>query len=138
MRDQASVRRIPALLLAAAFVVCPLGAGAQTPAGDGAAMAGYFGNTLSISIPDMYSAKRYFAPDHTYTETGDDGDVHGTWSIKDGKVCTTQSQEYIDRLKEYCNLGVGKKAGETWVDKDPLTGNRITFTLIAGRGATAN
>jgi len=135
MRDQADRRHIAPLLLFSALTSFPLGAGAQAPASDAAAMAGYFGNTLAISIPDMYSAKRYFSTDHTYTETGDDGDVHGTWAIKDGKVCTTQSQEYLDRLKEYCNLGVGRKAGETWVDKDPMTGNRITFTLVAGRAA---
>jgi len=135
MRDQGRQRPL-ALALLLALPLAASTVAAQTPpaANDTAAMAGYFGNTLTISIPDMYSAKRYFAPDHTYTETGDDGDVHGTWSIKDGKVCTTQSQKYLDRLKEYCNLGVGKKAGETWADKDPLTGNRITFALVSGRG----
>ena len=138
MRDQVIRRCFATALLLSAVAALPLMATAQQPSNDAAAMAGYFGATLTISIPDMYSAKRWFKPDHTYTETGDDGDVHGTWSIKDGKVCTTQSQEYIDRLKEYCNLGVGKKAGETWLDKDPLTGNRITFTLVAGRSAAAS
>jgi hypothetical protein len=122
-----------ALLLALPLAASAVAAQTAPATTDAEAMAGYFGNTLTISIPDMYSAKRYFAPDHTYTETGDDGDVHGTWAIKDGKVCTVQSQAYLDRLKEYCNLGVGRKPGETWVDHDPLTGNRITFTLIAGR-----
>ena len=135
MRDRGKGRPLAlALLLALPLTASAVAAQTTPPASDAAAMAGYFGNTLTIGIPDMYSAKRYFAPDHTYTETGDDGDVHGTWAIKDGKVCTTQSQDYLDRLKEFCNLGVGKKPGETWVDHDPLTGNRITFALVAGRG----
>ena len=133
MRQFADRRVVASLVLMSGILAVPAASGAQTPPADAAAMAGYFGNTLNIEIPDMYSAKRYFAPDHTYTETGDDGDVHGTWSIKDGKVCTVQSQEYLDRLKEYCNLGLGRKPGDTWVDHDPMTGNRITFTLTVGR-----
>jgi hypothetical protein len=53
-------------------------------------MADYFANTLTIEIPGVWKAKRYFAADHTYWQTGDDGEVKGTWAIEDGKVCTVQ------------------------------------------------
>ena len=137
MGYQAIWGRIAPLLLLSSILAMPPGARAAQ-ADDSAAIAGYFGATLTIDIPDMYSAKRYFAPDHSYTETGDDGDVHGTWSIKNGKVCTIQSAEHLDRPREYCNLGLGRKPGETWLDKDPVTGNQITFALIAGRDGAAN
>jgi hypothetical protein len=99
-------------------------------------MNDYFANTLTIEIPGVWKAKRYFAADHTYWQTGDDGEVKGTWSIEDGKVCTVQVPAKPHRLEKYCNIGIGKHAGDAWDDHDPMSGNRITFALVPGRAET--
>jgi hypothetical protein len=121
-----------ASLLAAA--VAPHAAQAA-PAVEAAQMADFFTGTLQIELAGgEWSARRFLAADHTYRETGSDGEVHGTWAIKDGKVCTTADQLLgVDRARTYCNTGVGRKAGEAWKDNDPVTGNAVLFKLTPGR-----
>jgi hypothetical protein len=97
----------------------------------------FFAGTLEIDVPagGPWSAKRYLAPDHTYRETGSDGEVRGTWALQDGKVCTTAERPPIDEdhTKTYCTEAVGKHAGDTWRAPDPVTGNAVFFKLSAGR-----
>ena len=79
--------------------------------------------------------KRYLNPDHTFTQTGSDGPVREGWALDGGKLCTTQEapQPPSDRAKTYCNLGPGHKLGDRWPDTDPVNGNDIFFSLVAGR-----
>jgi hypothetical protein len=101
---------------------------------EAAQMHDFFGATLEIDVPNgAWSAKRYYAPDHTYRETGDGGDVHGIWSIEDGKICATQANAPPGRPARYCNVGLGKKLGDMWKDADPVTGNLVLFSLKPGR-----
>src|ERR1041385_4134653 len=78
-------------------------------AGD-AAMADFFKGTLEIDVPGGdWSAKRYMSPDHTFRMVGSDGEVRGTWEVRDGKVCVTSDGDPgPGKLKTYCNVGVGK------------------------------
>lgn len=115
-----------ALVLICALACGPAAAQSPAPADP---MAGFYGNTLSISAP-YFAAKRYYAPDHTYRDTGDDGDVLGTWTIEDGKICVTPQQPDARR---YCNVGLGRHTGDRWVDRDPFTNNEVRFSLEAGR-----
>ncbi|MBS0361767.1 MAG: hypothetical protein JSR98_10330 [Proteobacteria bacterium] len=99
-------------------------------------MADFFTGVLQIDVPaGDWSAKRYFAPDHTYRETGADGEVRGAWAVRDGKVCTTAQKPILseDRVATYCNAILGKHAGDMWKDADPVTGNTVLFKLSAGR-----
>jgi hypothetical protein len=100
------------------------------------AMRDFFTGTLEIDNPaGQWSAKRYFAPDHTYRETGSDGEVHGAWTIENGKICTAADRPNSDpaRLARYCNTGIGRRVGEKWKDADPVTDNLVLFNLKAGR-----
>jgi hypothetical protein len=121
---------------AVAAMVLATGAGAQAaaPADEAAAMRDFFTGTLEIDLPAVaWSTKRYFAPDHTYRETGSDGDARGTWLIEDGKVCVMPEKQLPDRAPRYCSLGPGKTVGDKWSAADPVTGNLVLFDLEAGR-----
>jgi hypothetical protein len=123
------MRRIA--ICAVAMALSAAGAGAQAPpANELAAMHDFFGAALQIDLPGgQWSAKRYYAPDHTYRERGSNGDVHGVWSIENGKICAAQANRPEGSPARYCNVGLGKKLGQTWRDTDPVTGNTVTFTL---------
>ena len=112
-----------------------LSAAAAEPS-EAATMADFFTGTLKIDVPNGdWSAKRYLSPDHSYRETGSDGEVRGTWAVRDGKVCTTAQKPVVgdDRIPTYCNAILGRHAGEMWKDADPVTGNTVLFKLSAGR-----
>lgn len=111
-----------AIMLAAAVA-------ALQPADEAAAMSGLYAATVDIDIPGLWSAKRWFAPGHTYRETGTDGDAHGTWTIENGHVCTLQASVPGERVVKYCNLPVGMKVGDKLRDADPVTGNPVFFAL---------
>jgi hypothetical protein len=112
-----------------------IGAAPAASRDDAALMGDFFTGTLEIANPNgQWSAQRWLAPDHSYREVGSDGEVHGTWKIDDGKICTTADHKLgLDRADTYCNVGVGKKAGEAWKDEDPVTGNPVLFKLTPGR-----
>ena len=126
---------LAALIGAAALIAAAAPPAAQAAPEAPTALADFFTGTLEIDTPaGNWSAKRWLAADHTYRETGSDGEVRGTWSIENGKICTTAGKALgDDRAKTYCNIGVGKKAGETWRDDDPVTGNAVLFDLKPGR-----
>ena len=99
---------------------------AQAPAPRDEGVSAFFGAVLEITVPGQdWSAKRRLKPDHTFRESGDDGDVTGTWEVKDGKLCTHKTGQ----LPVYCNLGPGHKVGDVWSDADPVTGNKVMFAL---------
>jgi hypothetical protein len=117
------MRQINALVLIASLAVAaPVQA--QAPKDEG--VSAFFGAVLVITVPGQdWSAKRMLKADHTFRESGDDGDVGGTWEVKDGKLCTHKT----DQLPVYCNLGPGHKVGDVWSDADPVTGNKVMFAL---------
>jgi hypothetical protein len=123
--------------LVAALAATALLAGAATlhAAPEANPMADFFVGVLEIDVPGGdWSAKRYFAPDHTYRETGTDGEVKGAWAIEGDRICTTPSKALPgDRARKYCNLGLGQRLGDSWGDQDPVTGNTVLFRLTAGR-----
>jgi hypothetical protein len=127
--------------LAAVISAALIGLAVAPPAAHAApdektALADFFAGTLEIDLlAGGWSARRWLAADHTYRETGSDGDVHGTWSIENGKICTVRDKPKNDpdRIARYCNEGVGRHVGETWNDADPVTGNIVMFALKPGR-----
>ena len=129
------MRRInlaPAILVFALAI--PARAQAPTPKDEG--MAAFFGATLEIDVPGQdWSAKRWLKPDHTYREVGTDGEMTGTWAVKDGKLCVRGARHRDDQPPVYCNQGPGKTLGERWSDPDPVTGNLVVFDLKPAAGA---
>lgn len=108
---------------------------AAQPVDEAQAMRDFFTGVLEIDVPaGNWSAKRYFAPDHTYREAGADGEVRGHWDIENGRICTTANRPLGDeRAAKYCNLGLGKHIGDMWRDSDPVTDNTVLFRLSPGR-----
>lgn len=92
-------------------------------------LAGFYGNTLLIQLKG-YKATRVFEPDHTYRDLVRGKPFPGAWSVEGDRICT-QSPGF----NKYCNLGLDKAPGDTWLDKDPYTGNEVRFTLVPGRKA---
>ena len=90
-------------------------------------LAGFYGNTLRIAVQD-YRGLRFFEPDHTYHDRVRGQVFQGSWTVEGDRICT-QSPGF----NRFCNLGVGKTPGEKWLDSDPYTGNKVTFTLTPGR-----
>lgn len=120
---------------AAAAALISGAAWAQTSADDAVVMRDYISGTWEVDVPaGDWSAKYFLAADHTFRETGSDGEVKGTWEVRDGKVCITADHLVAaDRIKTYCNKGAGRHVGDQWTDADPVTGNTVFFTLKAGR-----
>ncbi len=120
------------LLLGAAALVCAMPCTAQPSPNIQAEpdpLAGFYGNTLRIEVQD-YRGFRFFEPDHTYHDLVRGNAVKGSWAVEGDRICTQSSG-----AARFCNLGLGKSVGETWLDKDPYTGNEVKFTLQAGRKA---
>ncbi len=90
-------------------------------------LAGFYGNTLRIEVQD-YRGLRFFEPDHTYHDRVRGQVFQGSWTVEGDRICT-QSPSF----NRFCNLGAGKTPGEKWLDSDPYTGNKVTFTLTPGR-----
>lgn len=119
-----------------ALLLCAAPQTTRATADDAALMADFFKGTLEIDVPagGPWSAKSYLSPDHTFRMVGSDGEVRGTWAVRDGKLCTTSDGDPgPEKLKTYCNVGVGKHLGEAWRDNDPVTGNVVLFRLVPGR-----
>ena len=123
------------LLAASAVLACASAPALAQSADEAQLMRDFFTGALEIDVPaGNWSAKRYFSPDHTYRETGADGEIKGTWAIENGKICTTAGKALADnRAVKYCNTGLGKHIGETWQDADPVTDNTVLFKLSPGR-----
>ena len=100
----------------------------QTQA-DSDPLAGFYDSTLRIEVQG-YRALRFFAPDHTFRDRVRGKILTGSWSVEGDRICT----QTLGGGK-FCNLGLAKTVGETWLDKDPYTGNQVKFTLEAGRKA---
>ena len=94
-------------------------------------MDGFFAGTLKITVPSPeypYLAFRQFSADHTYVDQEGGNLFHGSWAIEGDRICTQRPG-----AQRYCNLGLGRKVGDSWTDKDPYTGNEVDFELTPDR-----
>ena len=93
-----------------------------------------FGNTITIDIPGVYTARRYIDPDHSWRQTSDGGDSHGTWTIDGDKICFTQIEPVPDASRPpECPSNSPHRLGDRWINIDPVTGNTVNIGLVAGR-----
>ena len=130
------------LVLACSLILGAVGAGpaasaqsgAAATAGsagpDDAAMGDFFKGSLIVTLPAFktYRVSRQFFADHTFADVEKRKIARGTWTLEGDRICTQRPT-----FQRYCNLGLGRKIGESWQDKDPYTGNEVDFALIAER-----
>ena len=113
--------------LALAFA---LAAGGALAADDPVAWS--YGNTIVATNADGTTAKTMVKADHTYTGTDAAGKaVKGTWAVKDGNYCNTQTEP---PLAEVCQpVWPAYKVGDKWETKDATSGAATSWTLTAGQ-----
>jgi hypothetical protein len=126
---------LPAEPAAAAPAPAPVTAPAAAPAAGDDPMAAFYGNTLTISVPDgYYFARRYIDPDGTWREPSGDGWIRGAWArTPDGKICNWQTEPAVQNPTRYCYPPVSHRVGEEWTTKDPNTGNDVVQKIEPGR-----
>jgi hypothetical protein len=119
------MHRISTAFLTSALLVAAGAAAAQPAPAD--PVAGYYGNTLKIESGGPKEL-RFFEADHTFRDRVRGNVVPGVWTIEGDRICTQHPH-----ASKFCNLGLGKVAGDSWIDHDPYTGSELRFSLIAGR-----
>lgn len=121
------------LAAAAAVALSGLAFAAEDP------MAGTYGNKVVTTNAKGEATTFWFKADKSFklkTAAGQEGT--GKWEIKDGKFCITSdlpatapagTPAPAPQCSEY--IGGGKKAGDTWKQKD-ATGAEISVAIVAG------
>lgn len=115
-------------LLLAAFLAAPIAgpAAAAPPPPVNAA----FGNTVLIIDPDGRSRKIWLQPGGVWTGLSRRGlNLAGKWTMKDGKVCLSQSKP---RLPGSLCQTFPTKFGVAMAAKDP-SGKTVQLKLVKGR-----
>ena len=97
-------------------------------------MAGFYGNTVTIAVPDgYYYARRYIDPDGTWSEPRGSSFIRGVWRIEDGQVCSWQTEPAMHNPTRYCYAPVARRVGEEWTTTDPNTGAQVIQKIEPGR-----
>jgi len=119
-------------LAATAFAMSATCGHAEPAKGD--PMAAFYGNTVTIAVPDAYYyARRYIDPDGSWREPRGSDWIRGVWRIQDGKVCSWQTEPAVVDPRHYCYAIVARKVGEEWTTADPDTGNAVIQKIEPGR-----
>jgi hypothetical protein len=93
-------------------------------------MAAAYGNTVLITYGDGTVVKLYIDEGGSYTGDSPAGQSAGTWAIKGGDTCFTQSSP--EAVPESCSPTVSKNVGDTWTGTGQ-GGAPVTITIVAGR-----
>ena len=97
-------------------------------------MASFYGNTVTIAVPDgYYYAKRFVDPDGTWREPRGSNWIRGVWKLEGGQVCSWQTEPAVQNPRRYCYAPVRREIGEEWTTTDPDTGNLVIQRLEPGR-----
>ena len=97
-------------------------------------MAGFYGNTVTISVPDgYYFARRFIDPDGTWREPRGGDEIRGVWRIDDGQVCSWQTAPPVQNPRHYCYPVIARKVGDKWTTTDPDTGSTVYTAIEPGR-----
>ena len=76
-------------------------------------MAGFYDNTLFVTVPEQGTMRWHYYPDHSYSATMENGDIEiGNWLVVGGQIC-----EGPEGKAQRCNgLAGAKKPGDSWTD----------------------
>lgn len=121
--------------IASAASVIAATAAAPAPSDDD--MAAFYGNTLTIAVPDgYYHARRYIDPDGTWREPRGSAWIKGAWArTPDGGTCHWQTDPPMHNPTRYCYPRQNRKVGDEWTTTDPNTGNVVMQRIEPGRKA---
>ncbi|MFZ5718456.1 MAG: hypothetical protein ACOY5Y_03210 [Pseudomonadota bacterium] len=110
-------------------------AAAAEEAAPGDPMAAFYGNTLTIAVPDAYYyARRFVEPDGTWREPRGSGEIRGAWErMPDRSTCHWQTEPAIHNPTRYCYPPETRRVGEEWTTTDPNTGNLAIQKIEPGR-----
>lgn len=117
------------ILLATALVALSAGAALADN------LAGFYGNTVAVTLPDGKVSKTKVQADHTYTTTNPDGSKSsGTWAWStEPEACFTQvAPAPAAGTKPFCVKVDAHKVGDKWETKS-ADGKSVTkYELTAG------
>lgn len=90
-----------------------------------------YGNTIVTTHKDGRSSRLWIRKDGTYTIKGRRGGLtSGTWKIKGGKVCFSQTKPTKGPFA-LCKVVPTVKIGQKWNDKT-IGGQAVVNELVAG------
>ena len=93
-----------------------------------------YGNTLVVKDAKGLEARMFYNADHSWSGTMMDGAaMKGTWELKDGKLCNTQTDPApaADMPNPRCRDFVAHNVGDTWTINTP--NGEMTATIVQGR-----
>lgn len=93
-------------------------------------MAGAFGNTIVSTAPGGVETKAYVDPDGSYRSVTNGAESKGTWAVKKGLVCYTQTVP--TPAAPLCTVGANKKVGSKWSIMLP-DDTSTKVKIVAGR-----
>lgn len=103
---------------------------ATSAAAQDSPMAGAFGNTIVSTAPGGVVTRAYVDPDGTYRSVTNGVESKGTWEVKKGLIC--YSQTVPAPAAPLCTLGAKKKVGSKWSIMQP-DDTSVKVTIVAGR-----
>jgi len=121
------MRKLNGMFLVAAMTLCPVAGRAADDV-----MAGYYSNTVVVTVPNMGTFKTEYAPDHSYKSTGPFGASVGTWAYADGKVCRTQTEPTPPPgfPNPICDSAEAHQPGDSW--QIEAMGQKFDAKMLAG------
>jgi hypothetical protein len=122
------------LIQIAAYAATVMAAPALPPPAEDP-MSAFYGNTLTVAVPDgYYYARRFIDADGTWREPRGDAWIKGAWErMPDGKTCHWQTDPPVHNPTRYCYAPVKRTVGEEWTTTDPNTGNVVIQKIEPGR-----
>ena len=122
------------LLIFALLALAAPAVAADPPPSPADSMAAFYGNTLTIAVPDgYYYARRFIDPDGTWREPRGSSSIRGVWRVEGEKVCHWQTDPVLHDPPRYCYAPTHRKVGDEWVTRDPNTGNEVIQKIEPGR-----
>jgi hypothetical protein len=112
-----------------ALALCLAPANSASAAGP---MDSLFGNTVVVTVPMIGKFKTTYQKDGTYNTLGPMGPLKGSWTLKDGQLCRTQTEPApsAQMTNPRCEKLEPHTVGDTWqVD---AMGRKFNATLVAG------
>jgi hypothetical protein len=96
-------------------------------------MASRFGNTVEATNAKGEVTKLWYAEDGSFTGNANGQDFKGTWELKDGTICLTQTDPAPQpgATNPTCNPASAHAVGDTWEVGEGDA--KMTIKLVAGK-----
>ena len=95
-------------------------------------IAAAFGNTVKAVYPDGRQQRIWLRPDGAWQAIGPRGNWSaGHWSIRNGRVCMTQSRPFPSPFRYCTDFPADGGPGVVWTSRD-WQGHPISLTVVKG------